>query len=210
MTWPLAYFLTWTTYGSHLHGDERGSIEILPGRGRTRLLAPSNTRQDGARALMRWPETRLSPPAREVVHTAITDHAALRTWRIDALNVRSNHVHVVVDCRPSRHDAALPSPEKVMEEFKSWGTRRLRQAKLVPAEGRTWTDHGSTRWLNHQAGHIAAITYVSEFQDDPDRFEYERRLNIFLERLRHLDDEWRRECEQRRRRGERGGMTELG
>jgi hypothetical protein len=159
---------------------------------------------------MRWPETKLFPPAREVVCTAITDHASLSTWRIDALNVRSNHDNVVVDCRPSRHDAALPSPEKVMEEFKSWGTRRLRQAKLVPAEGRTWTDHGSTRWVNHKAGHGAAVAYVNESQDDPDRFEYERRLNVFLEHLRQLDDEWRRECELRRRKSERGGTAELG
>jgi hypothetical protein len=65
-------------------------------------------------------------------------------------------------------------------------------------------DHGSTRWLNHEAGFGAAVTYVNDCQDDPDRFEHERRLNAFLDHLRQLDEEWRRECERRRELGERG------
>jgi REP element-mobilizing transposase RayT len=141
---------------------------------------------------MRWPEVAFAPSARSVVDMAIRDHATFRSWRIDALNVRSNHVHVVVDCRPSKYDAHLPHPDKVMAEFKSWGTRRLRDAGIISAERRTWTDHGSTRWLNHQAGHCAAVTYVNEYQDNPDRFEYERRLTAFFEHLRELDEEWKR------------------
>ena len=72
------------------------------------------------------------------------------------LNVRTNHVHVVVDTRGEQ----MPSPEKVLEEFKSWGTRRLRKAGLIRAEGPTWTYHGSTRWINDADDLASAIDYV--------------------------------------------------
>jgi REP element-mobilizing transposase RayT len=102
---------------------------------------------------------------RGIVEKVIIDHARVRRWQLLALAVQSNHVHSVLDCR---HAPAFPMPEKVMEEFKSWGTRRLRQAKVISPDRRVWTDHGSTRWLNNDAGLIAAVDYVNRLQSGPD------------------------------------------
>ena len=75
-----------------------------------------------------------------MVEQAIRDHCELRDWFIRAMNVRSNHVHLVV----LGVDAA---PETVMKQCKEWATRRLREAGLAPPAGRMWTTHGSTRHL---------------------------------------------------------------
>lgn len=100
----------------------------------------------------------LNDDARRVVHESIVDHCVVRGWEVRAINVRTNHVHVVVSCPPR------VSPERVMTEFKLWATRRLREGRLIPPDGRLWTRHGSTRWINDERSLDAALAYVVEGQ----------------------------------------------
>ncbi len=155
---PLAYFLTWTTYGTWLHGDNRGSVDRRQNRFGSPEINPNPSRKHKERYSLGSPIYALNPEAQTIVHEAIQDHAAHRGWEILAISVRTNHVHVVVDCRSGE----MQSPERVMQEFKSWGTRRLKEHHL--ASPRVWTDHGSTRWINNERGLVAAIDYVTRFQ----------------------------------------------
>ena len=154
----LAYFVTWTTYGTWLHGDSRGSVDDehnLVGRDR---LGPDEERLAASRRGMREDAFVLDVRGRGLVEAAIVDHADLRGWRIDALAVRSNHVHVVVGS--SSH-----SPEVVAGQFKAWGTRRLREAGLIGDRTRVWTKMASTRSIHTEASRVAAVDYVLNFQD---------------------------------------------
>jgi len=87
---------------------------------------------------------------RPVVDEVIRAQCDHRGWHVHALNVRSNHVHLVV-----RADAP---PERVMGQCKAWASRRLREAGHTPE--RVWTRHGSTRRLNSEASLKRAIDYV--------------------------------------------------
>ena len=151
---PLAYFLTWTTYGTRLHGDERGTVDRDHNRRGTPTLPEQPKRHAANARLLAHPPLVLDDSMRGVVERAITDHAALRTWRIIALNVRTNHVHLVIDCRGSH------SPEAAMQQLKAWGTRRLISAGLIVPTTRVWTDHGSTRYVNTEVSLAAAVDYV--------------------------------------------------
>ena len=111
---PLAFFLTWSAYGSWLPGDDRGWV---PRGGHVRL--PDPERLDEARRAMTEPALTLSAPQRVAVEEVIRRHCDLRGWTLHAANVRTTHVHVVVTA-PEYH------PKKVREEFKSWGTRTLK------------------------------------------------------------------------------------
>jgi REP element-mobilizing transposase RayT len=95
---------------------------------------------------------------RAVVDAAIREVIRYRDWRLGALNVRSTHVHVVVSAR-------CP-PEKVMNDFKAYGTRALRREKLVEDHTRTWSFHGSTRYLNTEESVAAARHYTLHEQGD--------------------------------------------
>lgn len=162
---PLAYFITWRTYGTLLHGDARGSVDRDHNVHGTPMLPPDPEREARAADRMMHAAVVLCAEARDVVARAVRDHAAFRGWRILALNVRSNHAHVVIDCSPAlAARREMPSPERVMREFKSWGTRRLRESGLAPADVRIWADHGSTRWVNHPAGLAEAVDYVTNQQ----------------------------------------------
>jgi REP element-mobilizing transposase RayT len=82
-----------------------------------------------------------------------------RGWELVAVNVRSNHIHVVV--------SGAEPPERIMSTFKAWATQRMRQAGLLPAEVQPWARHGSTRYLWDVDQVEAACMYVQEAQDEP-------------------------------------------
>lgn len=154
---PLAYHLTWSTYGTRLHGDERGTVDLAHNRPGTPFLPEDPVLESGARLLLTRAPFVMDDRHRPIVEAAIRDHCAIRQWLIHALNVRTNHVHIVVE-------ANSHSPEQTMAQLKSWGTRRLTSAGLVERGDKLWTDHGSTRWLNDEKGLWAAIEYVQECQ----------------------------------------------
>lgn len=92
---------------------------------------------------------------RTLVNSVMRKHCDFRGWPIHALNVRTNHVHVVVS-------ASVP-PEKVMGELKAWASRRLHESGLLGNE-KIWTRHGSTRYLNDETSVDGAIRYVRDGQ----------------------------------------------
>ncbi len=159
---PRAYFLTWTCYGAWLHGDPRGSVAPGWNAPGTAYLAPNASRMRLEQRRLEGAPAELDPAARAVVAAALRDHATFRGWELVAVNVRSNHVHLVIR-------AADVSPERMMTEFKAWATRRLREQRLVTAEARVWTRHGSTRYLWRAEEIEAAAEYVLHGQDGPGR-----------------------------------------
>jgi REP element-mobilizing transposase RayT len=149
---PLAYFLTWTTYGTWLPGDARGwSRKDEPDIQRANPLFIAI-----ARSRMKEPEFGLSADDRRIVEVTIRDHCRIRNWHLHAVNARSNHVHVVVT-------AAGYQPEAVRDQFKAWCTRRLREAGATRT--RFWTEGANCRWINQEDELETVVLYVLETQD---------------------------------------------
>ena len=159
MDWPLAFLITFRTYATWLHGDERGSVDRnhnVPG---TPLLPSDPRREVEERWLTTIAPVMLSDAQREVVHRAILDVCRHRRWALHALNVRTNHVHLVV--------SSDEGPERVMNTLKSWATRRLTEAGQWAGGSRPWSRHGSTRYLWKPEQVENACRYVTEAQDEP-------------------------------------------
>ena len=156
---PLAYFITFSCYGTWLHGSERGSVDRehnLPG---TPYLVGDEQRERKEFADLKHPPVELDERQRRVVLDAIREVCRHRGWLLVALHLRTRHVHAVV--------SADATPEKVMNDFKAYATRRLREAGLAGEEARVWTRHGSTRYLNDAPSVQAACAYVVEEQGEP-------------------------------------------
>jgi hypothetical protein len=173
---PLAYFLTWSTYGTWLPGDTRGWIEYRHG---WRLPDPVLELESAAR--MTENACRLSIQQRRIVEAQIVETCQIRGWLLHAVNCRSNHLHVVVTA--NRH------PKIVRNQLKAWCTRRLKEAQrheLAMTGGRTrgnsttprilscavvrqcwWAERGSQRFINDEETLELAILYVREGQDKP-------------------------------------------
>jgi REP element-mobilizing transposase RayT len=151
-----AYLITFTTYATWVHGDERGSVDRehnIPG---TALLSPSAPRRRMVTGLMKSNEVKLNREQRTVIQKTIDRVCAHFDWELHTVNVRTNHVHIVV--------SAPESPERVMNVLKSWTTRALVAAKLINQGSKMWTRHGSTRYLWKDRDVRTACQYVCEGQ----------------------------------------------
>lgn len=155
---PLAYFLSWRGYGTWLHGDPRLSVDKQHAEYGTPLFPRNSAIESYERGLLTNEPHTMSGDARGVVLHAVEGHAKFRGWPILALNVRTNHVHVVV-----RADGTDPEP--VMAQFKARATRLLREAGLAGRDQRLWAHHGSTRHLFDGDSLALAIDYVLNRQD---------------------------------------------
>jgi REP element-mobilizing transposase RayT len=144
----LAYFITWTTYGTWLPGDERGWV--LKGSG---FQDSRPVRKELASDRMTEPPCTLSDEQRGIVELTIRDHCRIRGWEMHALNCRTNHVHAVV--------TANTDSKKVRDEFKAWCTRKLKEAACdIEVRENWWTEAGSRRMIGDEESLEAAIHYV--------------------------------------------------
>jgi len=164
---PLAYFLTWATYGTWLPGDERGWVQYRHG-----MQLPDPILEREAAARMTEDACRFDHEQRRLVETTIADHCGIRGWTLFTVNCRSNHVHVIV--------AANRDPKVIREQFKAWCTRRLKgleEERRCRKSGHTssgemvrenwWAERGSGVYINDEECLESVIHYVCEAQDHP-------------------------------------------
>jgi REP element-mobilizing transposase RayT len=154
----LAYFITFTTYGTRLHGSEKGSVDVEHNVYDTPLVEADQQREKRAQAAMSEPGYTMPQPEREVVRNAIVDLAAERAWMLLAAHVRSNHVHVVI--------SAERAPERIMSDLKARASRDLSRSGFDGTNRRRWTRHGSTRHLFDEGSVEAAIRYALDEQGE--------------------------------------------
>lgn len=156
---PLAYLITFRCYGSWLHGDARGSVDRFHNRYKTPFIAPNERwREHNARAL-KGESVQLNSAQRESVEAAIREACSLRSWLMLAINVRTNHVHVVVTI-------GVTPPERALNAFKANATRQLRHDGHWDHQHSPWADKGSKRYLWNERSIERAVDYVINGQGD--------------------------------------------
>lgn len=155
---PLAYLLTFTTYGTWLHGDERGSY--LRGRGDlpTVPVPPDRLFRQHNHDRLEHTPVNLDPKARRVTRVAIEGYCAIKGWHLHAIHVRTNHVHVVV--------APAENSSRMLNGIKARATRELRESGLFAPDRPVWTSRGSKRRLYTRDALADAVRYVLFEQGD--------------------------------------------
>src|SRR5262245_3679968 len=114
---PLACFITFTCYGTWLHGDERGSVDDEHNDPETPVLPPDPSRRAREQVALAESPYCLDVARRQVTLDAVCEIARRKGRALQAAHVRSNHVHLVV--------TADGPPERVMNDFKTAASRRL-------------------------------------------------------------------------------------
>ena len=118
-TGALAYLITFSCYGTRIHGSERGSVDRDHNTPKTPWLSASAARLKTEESLMRHEPFRLDKESRQVVRDAIQAVCVHREWSLLAAHVRTTHVHAVV--------AADAHPQRIMVDFKAYASRALTQ-----------------------------------------------------------------------------------
>lgn len=166
---PLAYFITFTCYGTWLHGEKPTSVDRLNNIPGTDFLSFNCKRVRLIKKQMSEMPYFLDEAKRSIVLQAIIEVCHYRQWVLLAAHVRSNHVHLVVH--------AILQPEQIMNTIKSYSSRHLNKAERDGFRVNRWTRHGSTRYLWKEAEIEATIQYVVHEQGLPMAvFENKNRL----------------------------------
>ena len=150
---PLAFFITWTVYGTHLQGDERGWRKWRQGEQQPKPKL-AQWRQDQ----LSHPIILLSPEQRRIVEAECRRHSDHRSWRLWEVNARTNHVHVVVT-------AIDVSGKLVRDQLKANCTRGLREQNTVFRDRPVWSVGGDWQCVNNEDELATVCEYVRDAQD---------------------------------------------
>ena len=156
---PIAYLITFRTYGTWLHGDVRGSIDRYHNKFNGPRAVSSCERRDIHEARLKSPPFLLNACSRSIVEAAIREVCSFREWSLIAVHVRTNHVHVI--------SSGTSGGRKMLNDFKSYSTRKLRESGRWVYQHSPWVDKGSCRSLWTEAHVGAAANYVINGQGGP-------------------------------------------
>jgi len=157
---PLGYLITFRCYGTWLHGDDRGSIDRFHNRYKSPYLPPSDRRKTLADRQLKSSPIILNASQRQTVEAAIREVCDHRKWLLHALSVRTNHVHAVASIGKDK-------PERALNAFKAYATRRMREEGKWQETHSPWADRGSKRHLWNERSMQLAIDYVLNGQGGP-------------------------------------------
>ncbi len=164
---PLAYLLTFTTYGTHLHGQPSGSVNKFRKSWDHDFVPACPSLVEISKRAMREPVYTMHGIARKIVREAILTTCRRRHWPILALHVRVTHVHGVIRFQEE--------PRRVVNALKASASQRLNKCGVDGHPAKRWTRGRSARrlWTIEQVR--AGIDYVLNQQgeqmetfEDPD------------------------------------------
>jgi hypothetical protein len=150
---PIAFFITWTVYGSHLQGDPHGWRRRRHGDQK-----PQPRLAQWRRERLKHDVVLLSLEQRAVVECECQRHCDHRGWHLWVVNAQSNHVHVVVA-------AAAYSGATVRDQLKANGTRALRERWPQFCDRPVWTIGGDWVCINNEDDLETICLYARDAQD---------------------------------------------
>ena len=155
---PLAYFISFRSYGTWLHGDNRGSTDRFHNEYGAPFIPPNEKWKRYKQDLLKTRPLILNANQRQAVESTIRETCQIIQWALWAINVRTNHVHTVV--------TANRKPGLVLNAFKANATRELRERGLWRYGFSPWADKGSKKKLWNERSVQRAIDYVLFGQGD--------------------------------------------
>ena len=109
---PLAYLITFTCYGTWLHGDDRGSVNNNHNQFDMPFIEADTVWHKAMQKKMKEPPLFLTDEQRTLVAVVIAEVCVFRNWLLHECNARTNHVHSVV--------SGSAAPDKIMKGFKAY------------------------------------------------------------------------------------------
>ena len=94
--WPLAFHITFGTYGTRLHGDARGTVHRAHNQfGEPIIGADAEWEADEA-AVLKYPPVILTDEQRTLVESMIPTVCDRGGWKLHVCAARDDHVHALL------------------------------------------------------------------------------------------------------------------
>ena len=166
---PWAYFLTFRTYGTFLHGDARESVDKNHNIYGSRKIPFKPHLQNAMKTLCGESEFILSSEMRKIILASFQKTTVHFNWRLIAAHVRSNHAHLVIQSNIDK--------EKTMTKLKAYATQALKaEFPALCKRQKFWSTHGSTKLIWSEEQVFPVMHYIIAEQGDPMALYYDKKL----------------------------------
>ena len=149
---PLAYHITFGTYGTRLHGDDRGTVSRGQNGQEDLLLGRDEQLESYERGRMSFPPVELTPEQMRHGEEVIPSICERGGWSLLAWAVGPDHVHVVLH--------ADADGLAVRKWFKRWLGEQLSNRWSLPDGATWWAEGGSVKHIWDDAYLVNATDYV--------------------------------------------------
>jgi REP element-mobilizing transposase RayT len=157
---PLAYFITWGTYGARLHGDPRGTVARSHNEYGDPIIEDDHEMWDQMNANLKYDPIFFDKQQMRFVESTIPAICERGYWTHHTDATGPDHVHIVLT---SDHD-----PKIIRKLLKRWIGQEL-STKWTLDPGRIWwAEGGSIRWLKNESYLRNAINYVQRQRATPE------------------------------------------
>jgi REP element-mobilizing transposase RayT len=150
-TYPLAYHITWGTYGTRLRGGDAPYVDRKHNQYGTPLPPPNPAVAHADRDRMKYDPVYLTEEQRSTVRDAVLDVARRYHWHIHTEAANTDHIHVVI--------TAKREGEALRDALKAVACKALNK-KFGKREW--WAEKGSAKYIWDEAYLQNAIEYVGK------------------------------------------------
>jgi REP element-mobilizing transposase RayT len=148
------WHITFGTYGTRLHGDSRPTVDRDHNQFGEAFVNRNDLRRESNEEKLQGTPVRLSESQRELIEQIFPAICERGGWKLHAVAVQPDHVHVVCDIRSDIHG------EKVRRLMKRWLTDALNAQWPDDNRPRWWAVQGSNKAIKDEAYLRNAIAYV--------------------------------------------------
>jgi len=145
---PLAYHITFGTYGTRLHGDPRGTVDRRRNRPGDPIVGPNEAWRRMEAGRESHPPIVLSAAQRVYAERAVLSICRRGRWTCEQVACRADHVHVLLS---TGRDGKV-----VRRWLKRWLGEAMSARWPVPVGQSWWAKGGSVKWV-WDAGYLERV-----------------------------------------------------
>jgi REP element-mobilizing transposase RayT len=136
---PLAYHITFGTYGTRLHGDPRGTVDRSRNRPGDPIIGADPDRWLHEFELLRFPPIFLTVEQQQFIEATIPKICARGGWTYIICSAGDDHVHSML--------SAAADGAAVRKWLKRWLGEALSDRWPLPPGQSWWAEGGSVKWI---------------------------------------------------------------
>jgi REP element-mobilizing transposase RayT len=158
--WPIAFHITFGTYGTRLHGDPRGTVDRRHNFYGDPIIGADADWQREEQVSLKFPVVLLDDQQRRFIESTIPAICDRGTWKLHVCAAKEDHVHTVL--------STSSDGQVVRRLLKRWLSDAVSQRwPRLPGQA-WWAECGSVKWVWTQDYYQQVYDYVRRQRTMPE------------------------------------------
>ena len=157
---PMAYHITWGTYGTRLHGDERGTVDRSMNNFGDPIIGRDGDWHRIESSRLRFPARVLTVEQRLLIENIVPDICIRGGWTFVTTAAADDHVHNIISSPVDGKD--------IRKWLKRWVSEALNKRWPIEQGQVWWAECGSVKWIWNEDYYRRAADYVRGQRTHPE------------------------------------------